>query len=157
MDGQNDAEWWPYTIENLYTNKTILKRETYLYLVKDRHYQHAIFQLPNPKRNEMLYAKYQTRPNKIKCPVCICVQDELHLETVGVKTETDREVLYEKMCHTFKVCCFHGDVNIFLCAKNCKLREKIRYIYQCTKSNLSLICILCMTVFHFLVGADKQK
>ena len=85
--------------------KWSFKIEPYLYLVKDHRYRHAIAQLRTSSHilhiERGRYTKPRTPVNERLCTLCNCVEDELHFVTACTINQTERKIMYDKICLKF--------------------------------------------------------
>ena len=85
--------------------KWSFKIKPYLYLVKDHRYRHAIAQLRTSSHilhtEKGRYNKPRAPVNERLCPLCNCVQDELDFVTVCTINQTERKIMYGKICIEF--------------------------------------------------------
>ena len=85
--------------------KWSFKIEPYLYLVKDHRYGHAIAQLRTSSHvlhiERSRYTKPRTPVNERLCPLCTCVEDELHFVTACAINRTGRKIMNDKICFQF--------------------------------------------------------
>ena len=125
--------------------KWSFKIEPYLYLVKDHRYHHAKAQLKTSSQilhiERGRYTKPRTPVHERLCPLCNCVEDELHFVTACTINRTERK-MYDKICLKFpKISQLNNEKNLYSCLH---LRMLKRYL------GLENTCINPSEYPHFL-------
>ena len=98
--------------------KLAFKTKPYLYLVKNRRFRHAIFQLRASSHTLQIergrYTKSKTPVNERICIVCQCLEDELHFVTACSVNQYERDIFYNKVCQKFPEFSQLDDVEKFI-------------------------------------------
>ena len=96
----SSGKWWPFCL-----GVTVLIKAISCRVLLSHRYRHAIAQLRTSSHilhiERGRYTKPRTPVNERLCTLCNCVEDELHFVTACTINQTERKIMYDKICLKF--------------------------------------------------------